>query len=109
VGWGGATDQDVESSGVVYVGEPGAAATFEGCTLQYHPDSQHVPLVAGQGFAVQGRPGAPMPSSLVVADHHGCVDLSECQLVGPAFSGAARTGFGVRTGTNATINLVGVW
>jgi hypothetical protein len=108
VGWGGATDQDSESSSVINVSGRGVAAC-EGCTLQYHPDSQHMPTVMFQeGSYVQGQPDNPMPSSLVVADEHGHVDLSQCQLVGPAYRSAALTGMGVRAEAYATINLVGM-
>jgi hypothetical protein len=109
VGWGGATDQDFESASVVLALGQGAAVSLEGCTLQYHPDSQHTPTVlAHQGLAVAGRPGDPLPGSLVVADWHVRVDLTQCQLVGPAFRGAAFTGVGVRAGRHVTITLVGV-
>jgi hypothetical protein len=110
VGWGGATDQHLESSCVVCVSDQGVAA-LEGCTLQYHPDSKHVPVVLtrhGQGCSVEGLPDNPLPSSLVVADQHCHVDLLKCQLVGPAFRDAAPTGFGVRAGAHATVALVGV-
>jgi hypothetical protein len=111
VGWGGATDQDIDSASIVYVSDQGAAASFEGCTLQYHPDSQHMPLVlTGQGCTTSS-PDTPLPSSLVVTEQHGRVDMSQCQLVGPAggaSESAAPTGFGVRAGTHATITLVGM-
>jgi hypothetical protein len=111
VGWGGATDQDCDSASVVHVSDQGAAASFEGCTLQYHEDSQHMPLVlTGHGCA-KGSPDNPMPSSMVVADQHGHLDMSQCHLVGPAggtFGSAALTGLGVRAGRHATITLVSV-
>jgi hypothetical protein len=108
VGWGGATDQDSESSSVVHVSDQGAAAIIEGCTLQYHPDSKHMPTVLTHHGCAKASPDNPLPGSLVVADEHGHVDLSECQLVGPTARVADFTGLGIRAGTRATIHLVGV-
>jgi hypothetical protein len=109
VGWGGATDQHGASSSVVHAIGQGAAAAFEGCTLRYHPDSEHMPTVLiRQGSAVQASPGNPLPSSLVVAEEHGRVDMSQCQLMGPALKSAVHTGFGIRAGAHASVTLVGV-
>jgi hypothetical protein len=109
VGWGGATDQDIQSASVAYVGDQGASATFEGSTLRYHPDSQHMPLVfTRQGCAVEFKPDNPLPSSLVVAEQHGRVGMSACQLVGPTARSAEFTGLGVRAERGVTITLVGM-
>jgi hypothetical protein len=110
VGWGGATDQDTEIPSIVYVGDQGAAAAYEGCTVQYHPDSKHMPAVMiCQGSAAVHQPDNPLPRSVVVAEEDGHVDLLKCHLVGPTARGPALTGFGVRAGAHATTTtLVGM-
>jgi hypothetical protein len=95
VGWGEATDQPGGSEvlGVVHVDAPGTAATFDGCTLQYHPDSKHIPMGLIQPGG--GKDYSADTITLVAAKLFSHVALLNCQLVGPSHRGAESTGMGV--------------